>query len=150
MGTQSTPVSGDRRPILGSFLVQLGCQSLTQKSKIKGQGTTQAFRDSPPAKRTDGEAWLLRPKFCLGVKKPSRDGRGKPGEGVKHQFIQHSVGPGMVAEEEEGREREEDNQVEQEVGGHTTEKLESRKPHPPISRLQKGRCGRLSSKEKQT
>lgn len=116
MGTQSTPVSGDRRPILGSFLVQLGCQSLTQKSKIKGQGTTQAFRDRLPAKRTDGEAWLLRPKFCLGVKKPSRDGRGKPGEGVKHQFIQHSLGPGMVAEEEEGREREEDNQVEQEVG----------------------------------
>lgn len=89
MGIQSLPVSGDTRPILGALLVQLGCHSPTlSEVRVQGSGHPQAFMDTLSAKRTDGEAQLLRSRFCSEVKKPGRGGRGKlPGEGLEHQFI---------------------------------------------------------------
>lgn len=39
---------------------------LSQRSEVNGQGTTKTFRDRLPAQRTDGEAWIFRPRFCLG------------------------------------------------------------------------------------
>ena len=62
------------------------------------------MRDRPPARRTGGEAWLLGPRFYLGIKKLGGVGRRKPREEISSST--HSLGLRTMAEEEKEREKE--------------------------------------------
>lgn len=88
MGIQKLPVSGDRRPILGILLVQLGYNSPTlfrsHRSRARAPprplGTESQSRGQMerPGSSGSGSVWE--------VKEPGRGGRGKPKEKVKHEL----------------------------------------------------------------